>query len=108
MALGVIRRNDEDLAFALEEEAGDAAIDRLGEGQGAVVEGDVNVFTIDRGVTDGEDSGGIEGKIAELAVQVGSSAGGRPGGGLGLRLRLREGERAEAQGNRHALYPKSP
>ena len=36
------------------------AIDRLGEGDGAIVQPDVNVFAVDRGFTDLEDTLRVE------------------------------------------------
>ncbi len=62
-------RTDQHFTFAFEVRAGYPAVDRLGEGDGAVVEPEVNVFALDHGFANLEYLLRIETDIAQGAVK---------------------------------------
>ncbi len=68
-ALHAVRRTDQHFTFAFEVSAGDTAIDRLREGDRAVVEPQVHVFAVDLGFADLEDALRIEADGAQGAVK---------------------------------------
>ena len=98
-ALAAVRRTHQHFAFALEVSAGDVAVHRLGEGDGAVVEPDMQVFAVEFGFANLEDVLGIEADGAQRAIERQHRRRSQRIGRSGLRRggrRLRDGgQRAE-------------